>query len=103
MTARHRMVGCMQRKRNVAQSSLSATVKPLSLELPPDRAFVLHLDVRAQPPRRVLGRIEHVTSGQKTHVTSMREVAAFLAKVLRDRNPSDENSDILGAKERSMR
>jgi hypothetical protein len=50
--------------------------------LPPDRAFVLHLDARAKPPRRVVGRVEHVTSGRVAHVTSMRELLAFLADVL---------------------
>ena len=50
--------------------------------MPPDRAFVLHLDVRAEPPRRVIGRVEHVTSGRVTHVTSLRELMSFLADVL---------------------
>jgi hypothetical protein len=50
--------------------------------LPPDRAFVLHLDARAQPPRRVIGRVEHVTSGRVTHVSSLRELLSFLADVL---------------------
>jgi hypothetical protein len=50
----------------------------------PDRAFVLHLDVRAQLPRRVVGRVEHVTSGQVAHVTSLGELMAFMAKVLRN-------------------
>jgi hypothetical protein len=53
-------------------------------ELSPERAFVLHLDVRALPPRRVLGRIEHVTSGRIARIASLRELVAFLAEVLRD-------------------
>ena len=61
----------------------------MAFELPPDRAFVLHLDVRAQPPRRVLGRVEHVTSGQVAHVTSLRELLAFLAAALRETVRSD--------------
>jgi hypothetical protein len=52
--------------------------------LRPDRAFVLHLDVRAQLPRRVLGRVEHVTSGQVAHVTCLSELMTFMAKVLRN-------------------
>jgi hypothetical protein len=52
--------------------------------LHPDRAFVLHLDVRAQLPRHVVGRVEHVTSGQVTHVTCLGELLAFMAKVLRN-------------------
>lgn len=55
------------------------------MELLPDRAFVLHLDVRARPPRRVIGRVEHVTSGRLAHVTSLGELLAFLADVLRRR------------------
>ena len=64
----------------------ASPLKPLSLELPPDRTFVLHLDARAQPLRRLIGQLEHVTSGRKTHVTSVRELVAFLAQVLRNRD-----------------
>ena len=73
----------MERNRGTPRSSQRTTAKPAALELPPDRAFVLHLDVRAQPPRRVAGRVEHITSGQVAHVTSARELLAFLAEVLR--------------------
>ena len=65
------------------RSSQRTTSKPAAFELSPDRAFVLHLDARAQPPRRVAGRVEHVTSGQVAHVTCLRELVDFLAKVLR--------------------
>ena len=54
------------------------------LRLSPERAFVLHLDERAQPPRRVLGRIEHVTSGRIARITSLRGLTTFLRDVLRD-------------------
>jgi len=74
----------MQAKRNRPRSSPRTTSRPARLELPPDRAFVLHLDAHAQPPRRVVGRVEHVISGQVTHVTSLRGLMAFLAKVLRN-------------------
>jgi hypothetical protein len=84
MTAPPRIVRRMQQKRNVPRSSPLATTKPDRLELRPDRAFVLHLDVRAQLPRRVVGRVEHVTSGQVTHVTCLGELMAFMAKVLRN-------------------
>jgi hypothetical protein len=57
--------------------------------LPPERAFVLHLDAHAQPPRRVAGRVEHVTSGRVAHVTSLRDLLAFLAEVLGDGATSD--------------
>ncbi len=74
------MVTGMQRTRNTPRTSPS----PAPLELLPDRAFVLHLDVRAQLPRRVVGRVEHVTSGQVARFTSLGELMAFMAKVLRD-------------------
>ena len=57
------------------------------LDLPPDRAFVLHLDAHALPPQRVVGRVEHVTSGRVAHVTSLRELVTFLTDVLRDEAP----------------
>ena len=56
--------------------------EPLSLDLVPDRAFVLHLDVRAQPPRRMLARVEHVTSGRVARVTSLRQLVTFVVDVL---------------------
>lgn len=74
----------MQQKRKIPRSSPPPIAKPARLELRPDRAFVLHLDVRAQLPRRVVGRVEHVTSGQVAHVTSLGELMAFMAKVLRN-------------------
>jgi hypothetical protein len=49
-----------------------------------ERAFVLQLDVRAQPPRHVLGRIEHVTSGRVARIGSLRELTTFLSDVLSD-------------------
>ena len=63
VTAPGLIVGRMERNRKMPRAS-NTTLKPVAFELPPDRAFVLHLDVRAQPPRRVVGRVEHVTSGQ---------------------------------------
>jgi len=74
----------MERNRKIPTSAQRPIAKPPVLELPPERAFVVHLDVRAQPPRRVVGRVEHVTSGQVAHVTCLRELVAFVAKVLRN-------------------
>jgi len=76
----------MERNRKMPRSSERTTSKPTALELPPDRAFVLHLDAGAQPPRRVAGRVEHVTSGQVAHITSLRQLVAFLAAVLGNRD-----------------
>jgi hypothetical protein len=72
----------MERNRKMPRSPRRTSSKLAALELPPDRAFVLQLDAGAQPPRRVAGRVEHVTSGQVAHITSLRQLAAFLAAVL---------------------
>ena len=82
----------MQRKRNIPRSSRRSTAEPARLELRPDRAFVLHLDARAQLPRRVVGRVEHVTSGQVAHVTCLGELMAFMAKVLRNQVRGERGS-----------
>jgi hypothetical protein len=79
----------MKPNRKLSRPSRRTTSTPAAPELPPDRAFVLHLDVRAQLPRRVVGRIEHVTSGQVAHVTCLRELVAFMAKVLRNHSRGD--------------
>src|SRR5262245_21898937 len=73
----------MQQKRNIPRSAPPPAATPAQFALRPERAFVLLLDVRAQLPRRVVGRVEHVTSGQVGHVTCLRELMAFMAKVLR--------------------
>ena len=65
------------------------TASTLTLELPPDRAFVVHLDAGAQPPHQLLGRVEHITSGRVAHVTSLRELVVFFAQVLRERVRDD--------------
>ena len=56
----------------------------MALQLSPERAFVLHLDARAEPPRRMLGRIEHVTSGRIARISSLSELTTFLRDVLHD-------------------
>ena len=71
-------------QRKVPRSSPPPAAEPPQLDLRPDRAFVVHLDVRAHLPRRVVGRVEHVTSGQVARVTSLDELMAFMAKVLRN-------------------
>ena len=71
----------MRQRRNSGRPAADKTRR--SLELSPDRAFVLHLDIRARPPRHMMGRIEHITSGQVAHVTSLHALVAFMAQVLR--------------------
>ena len=73
----------MKRNRKMPRSARRPTPKPTTLELSPDRAFVVHLDTRALPPRHVVGRVEHITSGRVARFASLRELATFLAKVLR--------------------
>ena len=80
----------MAQNRKTSESRRDAACGPVALELPPDRAFVLHLDAHARPPRRVVGRVEHVTSGRVAHVTSLRGLVAFLTDVLRDEAPGTE-------------
>jgi hypothetical protein len=81
-----RIVASMQRMPRTPRSHQHLTS---GLELRPERAFVLHLDARAQPPRRVIGRVEHVASGRVTRVTSLRELLVFLADVLRQEVAGD--------------
>ena len=79
----------MERNRKTPRSAPRTTAKPRAPELLPDRAFVLHLDACADLPRRVVGRIEHVTSAQVAHVTDLRQLLAFMAAVLRQQRRGD--------------
>jgi hypothetical protein len=79
-----RIVAAVARTRSTPRSARRTAGNPAALELSPDRAFVLHLDAHARPSERLVGRIEHVTSGKVAHVTSLRELVAFLAEVLSD-------------------
>jgi hypothetical protein len=83
-TARARIVVGVARESNSFGSRRNEASDPTALELSPQRAFVLHLDARAEPPRRMRGRIEHVTSGRIARITSLRGLVAFLAEVLGD-------------------
>jgi hypothetical protein len=69
----------MKRSRNLPPSSPRPTSQPPALALPPRRAFVLHLDARAQPPRH----------WARAHLTSLRALVTFLANVLHNRAASD--------------
>jgi hypothetical protein len=80
----------MQRKKNSPPSSSIPAAKPTPRDLPPDRAFVLHIDARVQlPRRRIAGRVEHVTSGRVAHFASLQELVTFLATVLRRLGEAD--------------
>ena len=79
-----RIVVRVTRKRNSDEARPDEPPGSGALQLSPDLAFVLHLDARAHPPRRVLGRIEHVRSGRIARITSLGGLTTFLADVLRD-------------------
>ena len=80
-------------RRPVAKrQSTSGTSRSVPLQLAPDRAFVLHLDVHACLPRRLFGRVEHIASGRVTHITSVRGLLNFLIDVLRDEARRTETS-----------
>jgi hypothetical protein len=79
-------------KRNNAEARPDEPRGALALRLSPERAFVLQLDARARPPRRMLARIEHVTSGRIAHIGSLRELTTFLRDVLRDAAESGAGS-----------
>jgi hypothetical protein len=79
----------VERNRKIPRSGQHTNKQPAAFELPPDRAFVLHLDVRAQPPRRVVGRIEHITSGRVAHIISLRQLMTFMGTVLRNKHRGD--------------
>jgi hypothetical protein len=78
----------VERKRNSDESQSGGIPGSVALQLSPERAFVLHLDARAEPPRHMLGRIEHVTSGRVARITSLRGLTSFLADVLQHRTGS---------------
>jgi hypothetical protein len=89
MTAGARIVPPVARTRHAPRTARRTALDAVPLELPPDRAFVLHLDARARPPDRLLGRVEHVTSGKVAHVASLRELVTFLAEVLGELTTGD--------------
>jgi len=53
----------VEQQRSSDASRPDETPGSMALQLSPMRAFGLHLDARAQPPRRMGGRIEPVTAG----------------------------------------
>jgi len=56
-----------------------ANESPLS----PHRAFVVQFRVETKLERgRCAGRVEHVVSGQATHLQSLEELLAFMTRVL---------------------
>jgi hypothetical protein len=51
----------------------------------PDHAFVVQFHAETQVEAgRLVGRVEHVVSGQAAHFQSLEGLLAFLARVLRE-------------------
>ena len=46
------------------------------------RAFVVHLSMTGRRRRRFSGRVEHLSSGQTVHFSSLKGLVAFLTAVL---------------------
>jgi hypothetical protein len=58
--------------------------------LPVQRAFVVQLHATVDVAQaRLVGRVEHVVSGQATHFHSLEDLLAFMARVLHQRGPAD--------------
>jgi hypothetical protein len=52
---------------------------PLSVQ----HAFVVHFRVNSEVAQgRITSRVEHVASGQSTHFVSLKELLAFMGRVL---------------------
>ena len=51
--------------------------------LPVERAFVVQLHATADITQaRIIGRVEHVVSGQARHFRTLKELLTFMARVL---------------------
>jgi hypothetical protein len=51
--------------------------------LPVERAFVVQLHVEADPVQgRIVGRVEHVVSGQAAHFDTLEGLLRFMGRVL---------------------
>ena len=56
--------------------------------LPVERAFVVQLHATADVTQaRLVGRVEHVVSGQARHFHTLQELLAFMAQVLTPQAP----------------
>ena len=65
--------------------------------LPPERAFVVQLRQLDDPRGEVLvGRVEHITSGESGRFTSAAELTAFIARIGRSAAP-DLDGDASGS------
>jgi hypothetical protein len=57
----------------------SAPSDPSTPRLPPERAFVVQLEIRRPDERPTLrGRVEHLTTGESRHFGSTAELVGFM-------------------------
>ena len=83
----------MQRTRKSGRADREPAADHGPMQLPSDRAFVLHLDARARPPQFTVGRVEHVMSGRVGHFASLDRLIAFSRASGR---PADERASTEG-------
>jgi hypothetical protein len=58
--------------------------------LPTQRAFVVQLHVESQIEKGQLkGRVEHIVSRQSAHFSSMKELKAFMRRVLTEKRAEE--------------
>jgi len=61
--------------------------------LPVERAFVVQMHVTAEIAHgRIVGRVEHVMSGQALHFHTLEELLTFMARVLSTRETAREEN-----------
>ena len=61
--------------------------------LPVERAFVVQMHVTAEIAHgRIVGRVEHVMSGQALHFHTLEELLTFMARVLSTRETAREEA-----------
>ena len=67
------------RTQNTPGAQPQAATAPLSVQW----AFVVHFRTNTDLQQgRIVGRVEHVVSGQSTHFESLEELLAFIERVL---------------------
>ena len=50
--------------------------------LPASRAFVVHFSTGGRGRSRFVGRVEHLATGRATNFASLRELLAFVSRLL---------------------
>jgi hypothetical protein len=75
---------------------------PTGTPLPPERAFVVQLRPLSAPGGEVLvGRVEHIVSGETGRFASAAELTEFIARIGRSASPADDDPAGAAAAEES--